>query len=298
MIVTRKVREEARRHFNCSTLEGAELENQEISGTLGSHWEKRAFESELMTADSTQPPVLSRLSLALFEDSGWYKVNYECAAKRLEKLQCNLVTANKIPSEEIPPEYDYNINNLYHDKKGQPVVGFGAVDIADFCPYYMSTVLFANVTPICTRPVTTKLEEDPFQTHSLTSRCMDMNINVKVYSEVSRFMWMHSVGCFESVCKNNLLMIRTQQSDFYPCYRKGQIIHVEEVSSSYGGGTTEFQIVCPSCLELCDPRFCSEKFEEDSIRDDPRFVIMSLKNLRFGVQVIPVSLLMLFLGIW
>ncbi|XGW06157.1 hypothetical protein V3C99_016462 [Haemonchus contortus] len=237
MIVTRKVREEARRHFNCSTLEGAELENQGISGTLGSHWEKRAFENELMTADSTHLPVLSRLSLALLEDSGWYKVNYDkaedmewgknlgcnfatkscltwmklnpsdpypfctvprgyrCTAKRLEKLQCNLVTTGKIPSKDIPPEYDYNIKNLYHDKKGQSVVGFGAVDTADFCPYYMSTALLANVTPSCTRPVTTK--QDPFQTHSLTSRCLDMNIMVKVDSEVSKFMWMHSVGCFE-----------------------------------------------------------------------------------------------------
>ncbi|KAK6024892.1 hypothetical protein OSTOST_09222, partial [Ostertagia ostertagi] len=43
MIVTPKVREEARRHFNCSTLEGAEIENQGGGGTAGSHWEKRVF---------------------------------------------------------------------------------------------------------------------------------------------------------------------------------------------------------------------------------------------------------------
>ncbi|VDO35065.1 unnamed protein product [Haemonchus placei] len=47
MIVTPKVREEVRRHFNCSTLEGAELENQGGRGTVGAHWEKRIFEVKL-----------------------------------------------------------------------------------------------------------------------------------------------------------------------------------------------------------------------------------------------------------
>ncbi|VDO29505.1 unnamed protein product [Haemonchus placei] len=58
---------------------------------------------------------------------------------------------------------------------------------------------------------------------------MDVNISVKMDSEISKSTWMHSVGCFESICKNNLLMIRTQQSKFYPCYREGQIIHIEKV---------------------------------------------------------------------
>ena len=36
--------EEGRRHFNCSTLEGVEIENQGGSGTMRSHWEERMFE--------------------------------------------------------------------------------------------------------------------------------------------------------------------------------------------------------------------------------------------------------------
>lgn len=34
-----------RKHFNCSTLEGAELEDQGINGTAITHWEKRVFEA-------------------------------------------------------------------------------------------------------------------------------------------------------------------------------------------------------------------------------------------------------------
>ncbi|EYB88154.1 hypothetical protein Y032_0252g247 [Ancylostoma ceylanicum] len=76
MIVTPKVREEARKYFHCDSLEGAEIENQGGSGTSGSHWEKRVFENEAMSGVATQVYAVSRLTLALFEDSGWYKVNY------------------------------------------------------------------------------------------------------------------------------------------------------------------------------------------------------------------------------
>ena len=39
-------KDEVRRHFNCSTLEGAELEDQGEIGTKLTHWEKRVFEVE------------------------------------------------------------------------------------------------------------------------------------------------------------------------------------------------------------------------------------------------------------
>lgn len=79
MIVTPAVQREVRRHFNCLTLEGAEVENQGIYGTSITHWEKRLFENEVMTGTYTQNPVVSRVTLALMEDTGWYQVNYNLA---------------------------------------------------------------------------------------------------------------------------------------------------------------------------------------------------------------------------
>ena len=49
MIVTPKVVAEVRRHFNCSRLEGAELEDQGEVGTRLTHWEKRVFEVHIHT---------------------------------------------------------------------------------------------------------------------------------------------------------------------------------------------------------------------------------------------------------
>lgn len=79
MMVTPKVVSEARRHFNCSSLEGAELEDQGEVGTKLTHWEKRVFENEAMTGTYTQNSVFSRITFAFLEDTGWYHVNYSNA---------------------------------------------------------------------------------------------------------------------------------------------------------------------------------------------------------------------------
>lgn len=81
MIVTPNVKREVRKHFNCPSLEGAELEDQVLNGTAFTHWEKRVFENEAMTGTYTQNPIISRITLALMEDTGWYKVNYNNAAE-------------------------------------------------------------------------------------------------------------------------------------------------------------------------------------------------------------------------
>lgn len=48
-MVTPRVVQEIREHFNCSELEGAELEDQGGEGTSLTHWEKRILENEAMT---------------------------------------------------------------------------------------------------------------------------------------------------------------------------------------------------------------------------------------------------------
>ncbi|CAL8342419.1 unnamed protein product [Arctogadus glacialis] len=93
LLVTPRVVEEARRHFNCPVLEGMELENQGGAGTQLNHWEKRLLENEAMTGSHTQNRVFSRLTLALMEDTGWYHADYS-HAQRLDwgrGLGCDFV---------------------------------------------------------------------------------------------------------------------------------------------------------------------------------------------------------------
>ncbi|XP_068627236.1 leishmanolysin-like peptidase [Battus philenor] len=79
MIVTPRVVKEVREHFNCSELEGAELEDQGGDGTALTHWEKRVFENEAMTGTQTQNSVFSRITFAMMEDTGWYRADYSHA---------------------------------------------------------------------------------------------------------------------------------------------------------------------------------------------------------------------------
>ncbi|XP_075037350.1 leishmanolysin-like peptidase [Mixophyes fleayi] len=81
LLVTPRVTEEVRKHFNCPILEGMELENQGGMGTELNHWEKRLLENEAMTGSHTQNRVFSRITLALMEDTGWYRANYSMAQR-------------------------------------------------------------------------------------------------------------------------------------------------------------------------------------------------------------------------
>lgn len=46
---------------------------------LGSHWEKRLLMNEIMTASVDTRSVVSAMTLALLEDSGWYQANFSMA---------------------------------------------------------------------------------------------------------------------------------------------------------------------------------------------------------------------------
>ena len=71
-----KVLEKARIHFNCKDIKGIQLEDQGGEGSGGSHWEARYMLGDYMISTDYHEVVLSDITLALFEDTGFYKVNY------------------------------------------------------------------------------------------------------------------------------------------------------------------------------------------------------------------------------
>jgi hypothetical protein len=68
-----------RTYFNCPTLAGAYMEQQGGSGSAGSHFERRIFNNEYMTASEINDARITQFTLALLESSGWYQVNYNMA---------------------------------------------------------------------------------------------------------------------------------------------------------------------------------------------------------------------------
>ena len=78
-LATPRVTAEARRHFGCASAPGAPLETEGFGLSSLAHWEYRLAQHELMTAArpmDRQRAVLSRLTLAALEDSGWYAADY------------------------------------------------------------------------------------------------------------------------------------------------------------------------------------------------------------------------------
>ena len=67
----------AKKYFNCNSLKGVELERSTIDIIADSHWEARILLGEYMNSEIYTPEqVISEFTLALLEDSGWYKANY------------------------------------------------------------------------------------------------------------------------------------------------------------------------------------------------------------------------------
>lgn len=66
-------------HFKCESFDGILAEDEEQAGQNGNHFEKVLAGNELMTATFTERPVISKLTMAVFQDSGWYDVDFSQA---------------------------------------------------------------------------------------------------------------------------------------------------------------------------------------------------------------------------
>ena len=76
VVNSEKVLEKAREHFNCDRIEGIRLEDLGGEGIAGFHWDPRYMLGDYMISLDYFDTVISDITLALFEDSGFYKVNY------------------------------------------------------------------------------------------------------------------------------------------------------------------------------------------------------------------------------
>ena len=67
----------AKKYYNCSDISGVELEEYGGEGTVGSHWEARILLGDYMNGVIyPAEQVISEFTLALLEDTGYYKANY------------------------------------------------------------------------------------------------------------------------------------------------------------------------------------------------------------------------------
>ena len=110
----------AKKYFNCPDLIGVELENFGGEGTAGSHWEARILLGDYMNGIIyTEEQVISEITLALLEDTGYYKANYYTGGlMRYGKNKgCEFINENCINEKfEINPNFENEFFDYFNQK--------------------------------------------------------------------------------------------------------------------------------------------------------------------------------------
>ncbi|KAM9583117.1 leishmanolysin-like peptidase isoform 2-T2 [Trichechus inunguis] len=262
LLVTPRVVDEARKHFNCPILEGMELENQGGMGTELNHWEKRLLENEAMTGSHTQNRVLSRITLALMEDTGRQMPTPYCDVLRSSPLQltcrqdqravavCNL---QKFP-KPLPREYQYFDELSGIPAKDLPYYG-GSVEIADYCPF--SQEFSWHLSGEYQRSSDCRiLENQPdlfknygaekYGPHSVCLIQKSAFVMEKCERKLSYPDW--GSGCYQVSCSPQGLKVWVQNTS-YLCSRAGQVL---PVSIQMNGWIHGGNLLCPSCWDFCE----------------------------------------------
>lgn len=293
-----KVLEKAKKHFGCNSVKGIPLENYGGLGSAGSHWESRYMLGDYMIATDYPEIVISDISLAVFEDSGFYKVNYYTGGLfRFGKGEgCNFLNqkciqnggtffANEFCIKSQEPfctaghlskghcymaKYNSNLAS-YYQYFSEPNVGGYAP--ADYCPisfdnlYYKSGYYFVTN---CRLGRQNTIHSDYGETIGENSICVESSL-VPTWSSQNQIF--RSI-CYSAECdKTNKKVILNIGSAQVSCPIEGGKI---ENPSGFKG-----KIICPDYNSICtsnewcnDPIDCIEKkIVADDISYDYSYVL-------------------------
>jgi len=279
-IVTNTVKTVVRNQFDCQTLSGAQLENQP-TGTdscTGDHWDERLFYPEALSGViSPSTNILSPLTLALLEDSGWYKANFTMSSVSPwgHGVGCDFVDQPCLVTDDsnklVVPDYGRGFfctkangrgcSPSHHFKMGCTVVDYsifsgnkipveefqyfpgepelGGPEQADYCPLYSSP--YKN------------------DVHDLDCRNSDngngLGIFSESYSENSMCFETNSgeSRCYEAKCiKDEFSMEVNIRGEHHTCSKDFQELSVK-VSDT---GLLPITITCPRLSSACPDMFC------------------------------------------
>lgn len=279
-MITPNVVAKIKEHFGCTNWPnaGAELEDYGGSGTAGSHWEKRVYFNEYMTGTADPNSVYSAITLALFQDSGWYQVNYSMAQTLpwgnnkgcpFAQQQCSVATwgsqyfCSASQQEGCTADMRYRaICNLYTFGSALPAsyqyftngnMG-GQMPYADYCPYYQR---YSNGD--CWDTSTTGYfgYGEVASPGSPTARCFAGTFLLDVFGVVPP---RHS-ACLQFTCNaQSLIVIKLngQGSNVLNvvCPAEGGDVNLATLSGSQFVGV----ITCPKQSELCTGNPCDNQF--------------------------------------
>jgi len=235
-LITPNVLKYARAHFNCSSLNGVQLEDGGGIGTMGSHLEQTYYKGAMMAGVSAMGQVLSNITLGLMEDSGWYQPDYSVAAHMdwLYQSGCTHVSRRgkclkkgNTPALFVPRNdaVDFGIKPFCTEKTrkrcipnrkamaqcnvidgitrqsvqyhlGNPYWG-GAIEVMDSCPSYSYKVQDCRFSPVI----------GVGQMSGADSACFDT-----VVSRPDNGWSTENSGCFKHICTASKLRVFLKRS--------------------------------------------------------------------------------------
>ncbi|KAM7518265.1 hypothetical protein LguiB_017227 [Lonicera macranthoides] len=237
---------------------GLELEDGGGRGTSGSHWEKRLLMNEIMTGSVDTRSVVSKMTLALLEDSGWYKANYSMA-DRLEwgrnqgthfiTSPCNLwkgayhcnttqlsgCTYNR-EAEGYCPIVDYSGDLPQWARYFPQANKGGQSSLADYCTYFV-----AYSDGSCTDINSARAPDRMLgEVRGSSSRCMASSL---VRTGFVRGSTTQGNGCYQHRCTYNSLEVFVD-GIWKVCPEAGGPVQ-------FPGFNGKCELICPAYHELC-----------------------------------------------
>ncbi|KAK4276611.1 hypothetical protein QN277_014740 [Acacia crassicarpa] len=248
----------SRHHYGAfsENFTGLELEDGGGRGTSGSHWEKRLLMNEIMTGSVDTRSVVSKMTLALLEDSGWYKANYSMAdnldwgrnqGTEFVTSPCNLwkgayhcnttqlsgCTYNR-EAEGYCPIVTYSGELPQWARYFPQANKGGQSSLADYCTYFV-----AYSDGSCTDTSSARAPDRMLgEVRGSNSRCMASSL---VRTGFVRGSMTQGNGCYQHRCINNSLEVAVD-GIWKLCPRTGGPIQFP----GFNG-----ELICPAYHELC-----------------------------------------------
>jgi len=170
----------ARTHFDCTSLDGVELENEGGAGTAGSHWEQRIFQNEAMTGVSRESPVVSPVTMGYFEDTGWYIADYAYTGtlqwgkgKGCSFATGKCLTAGNPPTKTVATsQFCTTLKSVNTDECGYNNVGWGVCNAQSNSPAPPSPMQYFSTSPAVGGAGST-MDSCPFVAPYSNGQCQD-----------------------------------------------------------------------------------------------------------------------------
>ena len=292
-----KVLEKAKIHFGCDSIKGIQLENQGETGTQGSHWEMRYMLGDFMVGEDYSEVVISDITLAFLEDTGFYKVNYYTGGLfRYGKNQgCAFLNKkclyNKGESTSFPNEFCTNSRQAFcgssHIAKGDCYIVTYKNPLNDIYRYYQDKHK-GGKTNVDYCPVSFIFETD--SQYFYPQNCKYGKAEYSNYGEIIGDNSM----CFES----SLLLNNNKKSICYKmsCDKENKQIKINIGSTTVicPGNTTVLNnpsgltgtINCPDYNMICTSDiWCNDMFDcisKKSIADENSYEYISNKDILYA----------------